>query len=495
MLKHIRLSEHRGIDNILLSDLGKINIVSGKNNSGKTSLLEAVFRSESRVVGFSDYENELTSLMEEQLGSVNEINMQAIHLFVNRNPIIFSDNIDTLLADKPLQEIDGWPSEGVSIGILREKIIQIIRNRGKEPLNMVFIPPKRALELSIGMGNVAPSPAGKGVLLKLFESYNQLPGSAERNFFSDISEAFETISGGWTFQVRFLPESIKVELRFSYKGQEWRLGQECGLGLQDLIVILYFAIADLYNFIIIEEIETHMHPEMQRKLCVFLGSLDKKQFLISSHSNVVLSSAVVDKLFLAEYAEKITARDMTSLAEVLETVGYSIADNLTSDLVILVEGPNDGVVLEQYLLKMSLLGKYNIKYFAMGGDIMDKQDLTVFRENYNVVALVDSDPMSNKIREVFIKNCEEIGIKPHKLERYAIENYYTLPILREVYGAQIPNSVIEIDPTLKLEKQIKLNVKRKSRELASKMSLKDLKGTDLFEDFLKGVVKKTLERK
>jgi AAA15 family ATPase/GTPase len=42
LIKHIKLRKpHKGItENVILRDLGKINVICGKNNSGKTSILE-----------------------------------------------------------------------------------------------------------------------------------------------------------------------------------------------------------------------------------------------------------------------------------------------------------------------------------------------------------------------------------------------------------------------------------------------------------------------
>ena len=42
MFKEIRIKSYRGLKDIELSDLGQINIIVGENNSGKTSILEAI---------------------------------------------------------------------------------------------------------------------------------------------------------------------------------------------------------------------------------------------------------------------------------------------------------------------------------------------------------------------------------------------------------------------------------------------------------------------
>ncbi len=51
MLENLRLHNHKGIKRIELSKLGHINVFCGKNNSGKTALLEAIQDPSKRSTG------------------------------------------------------------------------------------------------------------------------------------------------------------------------------------------------------------------------------------------------------------------------------------------------------------------------------------------------------------------------------------------------------------------------------------------------------------
>jgi hypothetical protein len=79
--------------------------------------------------------------------------------------------------------------------------------------------------------------------------------------------------------------------------------------------------------------------------------------------------------------------DKTSKASMLDDLGYSVADNLVSDLVILVEGPKDRPIIEEFQLKIPTANSYNIKIWPLGGDIMDQVDLSVIVENRKAIAL------------------------------------------------------------------------------------------------------------
>lgn len=123
------------------------------------------------------------------------------------------------------------------------------------------------------------------------------------------------------------------------KGKPWIDAVDCGLGLQDLLIILYFSIHPDFDVVLVEEPESHLHPELQKKLLIYLKEDSKKQFFISTHSNIFLNNALVDRVFFTYYEGSVKVTDATSRSSILNNLGYSVSDNLMSDLVILVEGP------------------------------------------------------------------------------------------------------------------------------------------------------------
>lgn len=184
--------------------------------------------------------------------------------------------------------------------------------------------------------------------------------------------------------------------------------------------------------------------------------------------------------------DSVAVENITSRALALASLGYSISDNLTSDLVILCEGPNDKLVLEEFLKKMGLMGQYNIKLWPLGGDIMDKLDLSVFGQSYRLVALLDHDPKSGKIRKRFTDKCKELHIPVFRLVRYAIENYFTIQAIRTVSNQPLPSDIMELDPKRKVSDQLGFEIKGRGWEIAKEMSLEDIKDTD-FMKFLEQV--------
>jgi len=200
----------------------------------------------------------------------------------------------------------------------------------------------------------------------------------------------------------------------------------------------------------------------------------------------------IDNIYFTYFEDSVKVTNAMSRAIVLDRLGFSVSDNLVSDLIILVEGPKDKPVVEEFLSKMGLLYKYDIKTWPLGGDNMGQVDLTVFAENYKVVALIDNDPGSESTRKRFVEKCKELGITCTRLIRYSLENYFSIRALREVFNEQFPKNIKTIDPKKKLEDQIGINVKNNNHKISRQMTLEEIEGTDLFNFLLN--VKKLCEK-
>lgn len=481
-----------------LLNIGRINVICGKNNSGKSTILRAIDNRETRASGRQLSDSDITHIAsssfpnalrtdDHRIRSRDSERYERVLLRARDERKLWFSTEAEEFAKEALEYYQGTIKRD---GFDRASVTHAFDASFKDNMQTVLIPPKRNLEISkeiVALGNRKIRPDGAGILNYLFYARSQPESSEARLLYTRLNDAFFNISSGFRFDV-FMDDGANIHLNIAYKDQSWVSAEACGLGLQDLISILFFAISPAYPIILIEEPESHLHPDMQRKLLYFLRTETEKQLFITTHSNIFLDNALIDRVYFTSFTDSIRVDDATRRASILDDLGYSVADNLVSDLVILVEGPSDVGVVEEFLFKMGLYGKYDIKIWPLGGDIMDKHDLSVFADRYSIIALIDNDPGSKKIREQFKRNCERLKIPVYHLKRYAIENYFTVQALNAVYPHEMPAAVSAVAHGQKLEKQIGFNVKGQNRAIARAMSLDDIKGTDLY-NFLSEVEK------
>lgn len=476
----------------VLGQLGRVNVICGKNNSGKTTLLTAIDSPDRRGLGGNISKTAATEIAMGAVdsspfkrGTGNDFERSIYHdwlvnLLLSRE-VWFTTDTDALTS-----QISNGVANNSYLKRYRLDVADVGRrlaaHLGQFP-DTVLVPPKRRLELGREIKlSEKVEPTGHGLLNYLFYAKNQPTTSTERQTFHRMTEAFEHVSAGYRFDV-FPDRNNHITLSFARGTDHWVTAGACGLGLQDLLILLYFAIVAPHPVLLIEEPESHLHPDMQRRLLALIRDVTSKQLFVTTHSNVFLNNVFVDRVFFTSFDGSVQVDDATSRASVLDDLGYAVTDNLVSDLVILVEGPSDVQVVEEFLRKYDLLAHHEIKIWPLGGDVMDQLDLSVFAEKYRILALIDRDPDSDAIRRRFERKCKENGIYVHRLSRYSIENYFTLSALRNVFGAQVPAAIDTLKPDTKLAKQIGFDVKKRNRAIAREMTTNDIEGTDLAKFF------------
>lgn len=501
-IQYIQLRPNKGLKEATLTELDKINVVCGPNNSGKTTILECIGNRNLNWLGLKFHHNtikKIARLTGEQAGWGSDQLVKKYGEIVESafsNQEIWFECDSNNLWDKIIELwksrrlIDYPRPENQFRGYFKEEFA----NKPK----VILIPAKRRFETSkIVEAADSIRPDGSGVLNFLFSAKNQGETSPNRKKFDAICIAFHEISAGYEFEIfvttptNIQPPPTLVELQFRRKGSAWIKADDCGLGLQELLIFLYFALASEHEVVLIEEPENHLHPEIQRRLIAFLRKTEK-QFFLSTHSSVFLNTQFADRVFTCRMTDSVRVENATSRAAALAELGYSIADNLVSDLVVLCEGPKDKLVLDEFFQKMGLLDRSNIKVWPLGGDIMDQLDLSVFQESHKLIALIDNDPGSSIIRKRFQKKCDELRIPVTRLKRYALENYFSLAAISEYMKGQMPVGITELAPDKPVADQLGFEVKKNGGKIAKEMKLEDLKGTDL-EEFLNLVAKLAME--
>ncbi len=492
MIKYLNIKNHKALVRAQMVELGNINIICGKNNSGKTTVLEALCDDKCFAIGKKvDSVDWLIELFQPQADKyTNPSPSNSIHWLrkyieglIQENTVWFSDDHENITRKMLKSKNDDPYLRSYSQDIFNfEPMLNGFFKKPKEFFNPVLIPPKRQPEFQSTVNlNQEITPAGNGIINKLFFLKNQDLDSVDYKVYKTIYETFYEITGS---KFNVVPNKSNQINLFYNTDKNWIPASDSGLGLSDVLIIVSMLNVLDHNVFLLEEPENHLHAEYQKRLLKYLSSIKSKQFFITTHSPVFLDSKAVDKIFYCTNNGEILLSDQTSKSEIINSLGYSVTENLVADLIVLLEGPTDIPVIQEMLNWFGINTIYNIKYWPLGGDIMASLDLSVFAERNNVFALVDSDPGSSIQRTRFISNCKKNGVYCKKLERYSIENYFPIHAIRKAFPDQIPTKIKDISPMEAVDAQIGFKgknktIKIKNAQIVKHMNVSDIEGTDI----------------
>ncbi len=328
-IKEILVNEVRNLKkfHIPLSNDTKNNlIITGKNGSGKTSLLKAL-------------KQFLTSEANGHLSQYDNI-LKALTNFENQRKQLkstaTSQEISTL--DTQIKNHRDWLTKHLA-GIKIEFNFPLLVNQNfkKGDFIIAFFEAKRntALKVPTGINKINIKPvynidehAGTEFIQYIVNL------KADRSFAKDDNDT-ETVSKIDKWFVDFeenlfkLFDNHNIKLQFDRKMYNFNLIEDTkepynlnqlSDGYSAILSIVTELIMrmeehkvksyDVQGIVLIDEIETHLHIELQKKVLPFLTSFFPKiQFIVTTHSPFVLSS--IDNAVICDLEKKIVTTDLT----------------------------------------------------------------------------------------------------------------------------------------------------------------------------------------
>jgi AAA domain, putative AbiEii toxin, Type IV TA system/AAA ATPase domain len=208
--------------------------------------------------------------------------------------------------------------------------------------------------------------------------------------------------------------------------------KDLGTGVEQVLLTAYVGITHVAgSLVVVEEPETNLHPDAQRRLLTHLLEWSKdKVFVLSTHSPTLLDRAAGSlPVWLVQRGDgKATLkRAELSMREVLEEIGVRLGDVLSADHIIVVEGDSDEGILETWF--PDVLGNPRVVVTkGRGGDAAWQVD-TVRRWidaadtlERRILFVRDRD----ELRTDSIASLEKLGV--HVLSRREIENFLIEPV-------------------------------------------------------------------
>lgn len=294
----------------------------------------------------------------------------------------------------------------------------------------------------------------QGSRRQIFEEIQQ----RVREVLPSVGSIAVTPSGG-THRILVRTDSLSSEEELAFDLDE------CGTGVAQVIAILTAAISSKESVIIVDEINSFLHPAaVKRLISLFKFIYNGNQYIISTHSSDTIAAAGSDSVIFVEREQyqsevrRIDASDVQAMRLAARRLGISMLDVFGFDSVMWVEGPTEEqcfrAVIAFHAIQMP--GSIAIASVPATGDFTRKSStkpalLKVFEETANALAplsgamsfALDRDNASDDAVQSVLRSTDG---KLRLLPRYCIENYLLHPL---AISRVIEESAdIRVDPSL-----------------------------------------------
>jgi len=444
-IEGITIKNYRSFDNdgIELENLGNINILIGKNNSGKSNVLKFI-SSLNRFLTINS--SNMGYLKTNDFYNYNEQNDVACSLKVNKGMLYLPDaileyfkNIDSVIINYKYSTESRYflESEDFLRNIIpnNDKVLNLnyllefkflgssydeflkhlrgwiyINNK-----NVCLLSSFRKIEFNKGIEKSDTNyqlraPDGFDLINRLNDMKNpNHENLKEKIKFENIENFIKEILNENNLTLEISTENNYLrELSLRINGSQYPL-DNLGTGIHQLI-ILASTVAVLQDYLIcIEEPEIFVHPEIQRKFLSYLLKTDN-QYFISTHSNTFINIEGIDVYHISHDGKKSSAKKVITSTErniLLDDLGYRASDLLQTNYLLWVEGPSDKIYIDHWLksINKDLIEDIHYSIMFYGGRLLshltaDKNALNDFinlsKINRNVGIVIDSDIKVNK---------------------------------------------------------------------------------------------------
>ncbi|MGM9850348.1 MAG: AAA family ATPase [Bacilli bacterium] len=310
-------------------------------------------------------------------------------------------------------------------------------------------------------------------------------------------------------------EGTKWEIYLREEGKGRISLSESGSGLKTILMVLVFTILipnvehkkiSQYIFLF-EELENNLHPSLQRRLLKYIENLteDGAIFFLTTHSNVTLdayqNSDITNIIHLQKEDSQVKLINITNKIQkntILNDLGIKASDLLQSNGIIWVEGPSDRVYINNWIKihkKTNIVEGKDYQCVFYGGRLLSNLSLEDENElvnlmsvNRNAIIVLDSDKKGNntplnKTKKRIIEEAKKQGILVWVTKGREIENYIPELLVKKKYNKE--NSKCSFGQFQNIEEFIdKLKKGEGNKFLRDKINFaKDITNDCNWEDF------------
>ena len=430
LLKHISINYFKGLDSIELKDCGNLNVIVGKNNSGKSTILHAIDMA-ALALNFGSWNQfQLKRNIEDLFSNIGKFKINLTYKDDSKIEIsIFNSNNrnSPIIIPEP-NEIQKYKSiliqPSLSAGL-------ITRNRRS---------PKQVIEYINSYEYSQVNSLDILYAINYYATHNQ-SGFIPEDYDKLINEI-----------IHYFPEIASVEsdrteedistLNYEEYGKKLDIIYS-GTGLLHFLDVLLKITISKANIVLLDEPESALHPDLQRQFIEFLHRISgekKIQFFLATHSQVLLN--YVDLVTIYRITNKKGKREVSQISKdvvhtILSDLGLRASDIFNQDICILLEGQSDVIFFEHIIRKLYKEEFKNIAVAILqygGGaaegiisrrievsNIIPAQKYIFWMHDRDKKPSEEPSPNATKFKNCIEKND---GFKCHIWKKREIEYYY-----------------------------------------------------------------------
>ena len=307
MIKSIEFVNFRNLNGKYCFD-NVLNVIIGKNNAGKTNLLEGV------RLAFSAITNDYFKISQSDFSNSDD----------SRNITIKVELIGKAIPSLDFYDVDVQGNKQKRGGF----IVTVKKTQSGRYVKEVTLLNGCNLDFDL----VREDPNVPNVFLVPLVRIDEIYTNGLVTGISKFIESEE--------RYRELKEDSKNKIKEAVK-------DKIGAGYRSIANIILNTLNDNYNIILIDEIENHLHPSLIRTLVRELQLMKNTQIIATSHSAVVINELKLEELIDINYKKLILSEYSFNKLNVFMHPGRS--EIVLADNVILVEGYTEELLLRQYL--------------------------------------------------------------------------------------------------------------------------------------------------
>lgn len=411
MIKSVEFKNFRNINGKYVFN-NNLNVIVGKNNSGKTNVLDGIKLAFSCItndyfkITVSDfYDSDDSKIIEIkvelEVDSIPSLN------FANENgenECGFKVNVRKTQSGRYVKEIALLNGSNIDMDILRED--------EKIP-NLYLIPLIRVEDiytagLTTGISKFISSEEKYKELIKDSKNAIEEELKDKKKKFQDLCKKFN--------------ENIDIELtdpKFSNEKVYIVDGQKehnfnIGSGYKSIANIMLNTLDENFNIILIDEIENHLHPALIRTLIRELRNVENTIIIATTHSSVVINEFNIEEII------DISAKDIQTIndGKIINKLNLFLHPGrnelILADNVILVEGYTEEILLKNYLRNYN----YNWTIVNVAGVMFEPYITLGLLLNKRTIVISDTD--------IVLSDEKEPSSRFKNLKNLCIENQIKL---------------------------------------------------------------------